>query len=95
MKNYPTIQATRAFGPLTPSPTDNVNLDPLNIEKVPMVYLHCKGASGIAEVIPAAGTYVPPGSSDVATVAVYLTQGQTLPLAIKRFISGPDCIAFY
>lgn len=89
---FPALQATSAFA-ITPSDTVNIISDAGNTEGVSAVFLHCTGTSGTARVLPAGqtGTEVP--------ITVYLTQGQTLPLFIKRLYATspapPTCIGFY
>lgn len=86
----PSLQATCAFA-ITPSDTTDVKVDVANTEAVGAVYLHCTGTSGTARVMPAAGPQV--------AQTIYLVQGQTNPLAIRRLYATtptpPTCVAYY
>lgn len=88
--NYPSFSATCAFT-ITASDTTDVKSDTANTEQVGAVYLHCTGTSGTAKVMPASGPQI--------AQTVYLIQGTTLPLAIRRLYATsptpPTCIAFY
>ena len=90
---FPALQASNAFV-VQPSDTVNISGDSNNTEGVQHVFLHHTGVSGTVRVLPAGqtGTEVPQ--------TVYLTQGQVLPLAVKRvFATGPSApagiVAFY
>lgn len=86
----PSLQATCAFA-ITPSDSADIKADVANTEQVGAVYLHCTGTSGTAKVMPAAGPQV--------AVTIYLVQGQTNPLAVRRLYATsptpPSCIAYY
>jgi hypothetical protein len=89
---FPALQASNAFA-ITPSDTVDIVSDAGNTEGASFVFLHCTGVSGTARVLPAGQTGTP------TPVTVYLTQGQVLPLAVKRLYNTgptpPTCIGFY
>lgn len=89
---FPAIQASLAFV-ITPDDTDNIELDAANTDEVKAVFVHNPGTSGVVTVIPAGM------SSDADPVGVYIPQGGTCPLAVRRVLATgttpSGLIAFY
>lgn len=75
---FPSIQGSDAFA-LTPSNTQNIVLDSANYAAATIVFLHNPSTSGTAKVLPAGAP-----DDDTKAVTVYLVQGGTFPLAVKR-----------
>jgi hypothetical protein len=74
---FPAIQATHAFS-ITPSDTVDVKDDTANPDDALHVFLHNPGAGVTVRVLPAGM------STDDTPVTVYIAQGATLPLAVRR-----------
>jgi hypothetical protein len=88
---FPGIQATHAFA-LTASDTVDIKDDAANPDDAPFVFLHNVAAGATVRVLPAGMGATP--------VTVYIAQGATLPLAIRRcYATSPSppagLIAFY
>jgi hypothetical protein len=74
---FPGIQATDAFV-IVPSDTVNIKDDANNTNDFPFVFIHNPTTGGLVKVLPAGqtGTEVP--------VSVYIPEGGSCPLAVKR-----------
>jgi hypothetical protein len=91
---FPGIQAAFAFA-VTPSDTVDVISDAANVDAVPAVFLHNPAAGGTVRVLPAGMN-----TTDHDPVTVYIAQGATLPLAVRRIYNTTPTpptglIAFY
>jgi hypothetical protein len=74
---FPAIQATHAFE-ISPSDTDDIELDAANIDEVKAVFIHNPAAGGEVKVLPAGM------SPDDDPVTIYIAQGATFPMAVRR-----------
>lgn len=74
---YPAIQANCAFS-ITPSDTVDVIGDVANTALASHVFLHNPGAGVTVRVMPSAM------SSSATAVTIYVPQGATFPLAVRR-----------
>jgi hypothetical protein len=72
---FPALQATHAFL-VTASDTVDVKDDSANPDDASFVFLHNIAAGATVRVLPA--------GQGSAPVTVYIAQGQTLPLAVRR-----------
>lgn len=74
---FPAIQASIAFS-VTPSDSVDIKDDVANSIAAPFVFLHNPGTGATVRVQPA-------GQASTGTpVTVYIAQGATLPLAVRR-----------
>ena len=89
---FPAIQAALAFV-ITPSDDNDISEDAANTDEVKMVFVHNPDAGGVVTVIPAGM------SPDADAVGVYIPQGGTCPLAVRRVLATgtvpSGLIAFY
>lgn len=90
---FPALQAAFAFA-ITPSDTDDIKDDAANDDDVNSVFVHNPSAGGSVRVLPAGM------SGDANAVTVYIPQGGTLPLAVRRVYNTTPTpptglIAFY
>lgn len=79
-KAIPSLQATDAFAPITPSDSGDITSDAANVNDYPIIYVHCSGNAGLVYVTPADA----PDLTTSYDVPMYIAQGQTLPLLVKK-----------
>lgn len=73
---FPQLQSSYAYV-IQPSDTVDVKDDTNNLYDSPVIFVHNPAASGLVKVLPAASkTEVP--------VSIYVVQGTTFPLAVRR-----------
>lgn len=77
---FPAIQATCAYS-VTPSDTVDVSSDTANLDDATFIFLHNPNAGVTVRVLPAS---YPPGTADANAVTIYIPQGATFPLAVRR-----------
>ena len=77
---FPAIQATHAFD-VQPSDTVDVKDDSNNLDDAPFIFLHNPSAGATVRVLPAGSAA---GTSDTNAVTIYIAQGATFPLAVRR-----------
>jgi len=77
---FPGLQASIAFY-IVPSDTVDVKDDANNPAEYPFVFLHNPGSSAEVRVLPAG---MGAGESDANAVTIYIPQGTTCPLAVRR-----------
>lgn len=78
-KSIPSLQATDAFA-ITPNDSGDITGDAANVNDYPTIYVHCGGSAGVVTVSPADA----PDLTNTYDVALYIAQGQTLPLIVKK-----------
>jgi hypothetical protein len=94
---FPAIQATHAYS-ITPSDTVDVKDDAANLDDATCVFLHNPGTGVTVRVLPAGS---PAGTADANAVTIYIAQGATCPLAVRRVYattpatSAGDFLGFY
>jgi hypothetical protein len=82
---FPAIQATQAYL-ITASDTTDVKDDPANLDHATFVFLHNPAEGASVKVLPAGS---PPGESDANAVTIFIPQGATFPLAVRRVYTDP------
>lgn len=79
-KAIPSLQGTDAFT-VSPSDSGDITTDLGNLQGYTSVYIHNYGSSGLVQVTPADADST---SSTTYRVNVYIPQGTTLPLLVKK-----------
>jgi hypothetical protein len=75
----PSLQASDAFI-ITPSDTGDITGDAGNVNDYPFIYVHCSGNAGLVYVSPVDA----PDLTTTYDVPLYLAQGATAPLQVKK-----------
>jgi hypothetical protein len=75
----PSLQASDAFE-ITPDDAGNITDDAANVNDYTFVYVHCSGTAGLVYVTPVDA----PDDTTTYDVPIYLAQGQTSSLMVKK-----------